>query len=347
MPTASIDVAPPRPAAPLEAQIASFEAYLLHERRRSARTVETYLRDLRAFAAFLEANGAEPDADRVTVVTLRAFLAERMRARSSATTARTISALRSFFRYLLRKRLIGQNPAAALKSPKRRRGAPDFLTVDQAFRVVEAPSEDAGRDEPLQRRDRAILELLYGTGARVSELAGLSLADVSLADRAARLLGKGNKERIVPLGGPCVEALEAYLAVRPRLVDRHGEQEPDALFLGRFGTRLTARQVQNVVRRYGALGAARGDLHPHALRHTCATHLLDAGADLRVIQELLGHSSLSTTQRYTHVSLDRLMEVYDRAHPLARGDGALAPRASSGAARARTAADSKGDDAGE
>ncbi len=306
---------------PLEAQIASFEAYLLHERRRSARTVETYLRDLHALAAFLDDKSMAADADRVTLVALRAFLAERMRERSSATTARTISALRSFFRYLLRKRLIRQNPAAALKSPKRRSGAPDFLTVDEAFRVVEAPPEDRGRDEPLRVRDRAILEVLYGTGARVSEVAGLSLVDVSLAERRARVLGKGGKERLLPLGRPCVEALEAYLAVRPELAGRSGRQDPTALFLGRFGTRLTARQVQNVVRRYGALGAARGDLHPHALRHSCATHLLDAGADLRVIQELLGHASLSTTQRYTHVSLDRLMEVYDRAHPLAHLQG--------------------------
>jgi integrase/recombinase XerC len=313
---------------PLEAQIASFEAYLLHERRRSARTVETYLRDLRALAAYVTDKALPTDADRITTVTLRAFLAERMRERSSATTARTISALRSFFRYLLRKRLIRQNPAASLKSPKRRVGAPDFLTVDEAFRVVESPPEDAERDEPLRLRDHAILELLYGTGARVSELAGLSLGDISLEDRSARVLGKGGKERILPLGRPCIAALEAYLVARPGLVGRGGHQDARAFFLGRFGTRLTARQVQNVVRRFGMLGAARGDLHPHALRHSCATHLLDAGADLRVIQELLGHASLSTTQRYTHVSLDRLMEVYDRAHPLAR-DGAPGTRPSS------------------
>ncbi|MBC7173754.1 MAG: tyrosine-type recombinase/integrase, partial [Polyangiaceae bacterium] len=185
------------------------------------------------------------------------------------------------------------------------------------FRVVEAPPEDAGRDEPLRVRDRAILEVLYGCGLRVSELSGLSLEDLSMSDRRVRVLGKGGKERDVPIGGPCAAALEEYLSYRPGLVSKGATQDERALFLGRFGTRLTPRQVQNVVRRYGALGAARGDLHPHALRHSCATHLLDAGADLRAIQELLGHASLSTTQRYTHVSIDRLMEAYDRSHPLA------------------------------
>ncbi len=301
----------------LEEQIEGFLSYLRHERRRSALTLETYGRDLHDFSRFLEERGLPTDAERVTTVALRAYLGERMRDRSSATIARVISAVRSFFRYLLRKGLVSHDPAAAIRSPKRRGGAPDFLTVDEAFRVVEAPPDDEGRDERLRARDRAILELLYGSGVRVSELAGLSLEDVSISERRARVLGKGGKQRDVPLGGPCVEALEAYLVVRPGLRGKGGVQDPHALFLGRYGTRLTPRQVQNAVRRYGALGAARGDLHPHALRHSCATHLLDAGADLRAIQELLGHASLSTTQRYTHVSLDRLMEAYDRSHPLA------------------------------
>jgi integrase/recombinase XerC len=154
---------------------------------------------------------------------------------------------------------------------------------------------------------------------RVSELVGLELGRVDLSVCQARVLGKGDKERIVPLGGPCAAAMASYLEHgRPKL--RHAKtfaQDGEAFFLGQRGTRLTARQVQNLVRRHGALGAGRGDLHPHALRHTCATHLLDAGADLRAIQELLGHASLSTTQRYTHVSVDRIMAVYDRAHPLA------------------------------
>ncbi len=312
----------------LDEPIAGFLSYLRHERRRAPRTVSTYARDLHDLAAYLEAKGLPSEPSAVTTVALRAYLGERIRrggARSSdgdgdlanATTARVVSALKSFFRYLRRKGVVPHDPAAAIRSPKRRVGAPDFLTVDEAFHVVEAPDDDAARDERLRVRDRAILELLYGSGLRVAELAALSLEDVSLAERRARVLGKGSKQREVPIGTPSAAALETYLAVRPTLRGKGGAQDARALFLGRFGTRLTVRQVQNAVRRYGALGAARGDLHPHALRHSCATHLLDAGADLRAIQELLGHASLSTTQRYTHVGLDRMMEVYDRAHPLA------------------------------
>jgi integrase/recombinase XerC len=161
-----------------------------------------------------------------------------------------------------------------------------------------------------------MLELLYAAGIRVSELAGLRLGAVDREGRQIRVMGKGQKERLAPFGGPCAEALDAWLAVRSSLVTAK-TVPADALLLGARGTHLTVRQIQNIVRRYGALGAGRGDLHPHALRHTCATHLLDAGADLRTIQELLGHASLTTTQRYTHVSVDRLMAVYDKAHPLA------------------------------
>jgi integrase/recombinase XerC len=168
-------------------------------------------------------------------------------------------------------------------------------------------------------RDRAFLELLYGSGLRVSELAALNLEAVNLRACEVRVLGKGSKERIVPISGKALEALEAYLARRSEL--RHGRsgfQDAQALLLTRRGLRLGVRRIQTLVQRYGALGAGRPDLHPHALRHSCATHLLEGGADLRVIQELLGHSSLSTTQRYTHVSLDQLLTVYDKAHPLAR-----------------------------
>jgi integrase/recombinase XerC len=229
-----------------------------------------------------------------------------------------MAALRAFYRHLVRHRMSAVNPAAALQLPRVPRPLPKFLSVEHASSVVEVPVEGHA-DEPLARRDRAMLELLYGSGLRVGELAGLDVEAVDLSSRTARVLGKGSKERIVPLGGQSVEALVAYLDVRTRLRSpRTGTQHPKALFLGRWGTRLTTRQVQTLVRRYGALGAGRSDLHPHALRHSCATHLLDAGADLRGIQELLGHVSLSTTQRYTHVSIDRLMEAYQRAHPLAR-----------------------------
>ena len=300
----------------LFAQIGDFERYLAQERRSSPRTVETYLRDLHALRHWVRERGLTPDARRLDVVALRAFLASLFRENGPTTLARKIAALRSFYRFLRKRGVMKENPAAVLQTPKQRRPLPRFLTVDDAFRVVEAPGADPSRDEVLCIRDRALLELLYGSGVRVSEAAGLTLPQLELQVRRARVIGKGNKERLVPLGAPAFAALEAWLAVRPSLL----RDPTDALFLGKRGTDLSTRQIQNIVRRYGILGAGRGDLHPHALRHTCATHLLDAGADLRGIQELLGHASLSTTQRYTHVSVDRLMAVYDKAHPLAHED---------------------------
>lgn len=299
----------------LAAQIDRFERYLADERRSSPRTVEAYVRDLRALREFAEGAGLPLDARRLDVVSLRAWLGSIFGDVGPSTIGRKLAAVRSFFRFLVRRGDLAVNPAAGLKSPKARKPLPRFLTVDETFRVVDAPSESEG---PLPTRDRAILALLYGGGLRVGELVGLRLGSIDLAAGRVRVVGKGDKERVVPIGAGAVEALRAYLACRARLVHpRTGEQHPDAVFLGQRGTALTSRQVQNVVRRWGALGGGRGDLHPHALRHTCATHLLDAGADLRAIQELLGHATLSTTQRYTHVTVDRLMEVYDRAHPLA------------------------------
>lgn len=303
----------------LARQIDLFLAWLRDERRSPETTIATYSRTLHELRAFLLEKNLPADARRVTLISLRGYLAALFDTHASATLSRKIATLRSFFRYLLRRGIITTNPAASLRSPKLARPLPRFLTVDEAFRVVDAPNEDAHRDEPLRVRDAAMLELLYGAGLRVSELAGLRLGALDRGARLVRVMGKGRKERLAPFGASCADALDAYLEARPALVS--DKTVPlDALFLGRLGTALTARQVQNVVRRYGALGAGRGDLHPHALRHTCATHLLDAGADLRAIQELLGHASLATTQRYTHVTVDRLMAVYDKAHPLAHDD---------------------------
>jgi integrase/recombinase XerC len=213
--------------------------------------------------------------------------------------------------------MMASNPAEELAMPKVRKPLPTFLSVDAAKEVVES----AEADGPASSRDRAMLELLYGSGLRVSELVGLDLGSIDLAEATARLLGKGNKERIAPLGRAAVVAVHEYLqSARPRLRHpRTGAQDPRAVFLSTRGRRLSVRAVQLAVHAYGARGAGRADLHPHALRHTCATHMLDGGADLRAIQELLGHSSLSTTQRYTHVSMEHLLKVYDAAHPLARG----------------------------
>ena len=309
---------------PLEQQIDAFALYLADERRSSARTVETYIRDLRSFRDYVLDQGFTPDARELDIVALRGFLSSLFRSNQASTMKKKVSAIRSFFKFLLKRQMVNQNPAAGLRSPKIAKTLPRFLSVDQAFRVMEAPTKEDKRAKPLKARDQAMLETLYGTGVRVGELAGMNVEHCDFSDAAVRVLGKGGKERIVPLGKAALQALQAYLPERRGLLEKAKAAEPDALWLSQGGRRLSVRQVQNIVRRHGTQGAGRGDLHPHAMRHSCATHLLDAGADLRSIQELLGHSSLSTTQRYTHVSVDHLMEVYDKAHPLARdksGDG--------------------------
>lgn len=308
----------------LTQQIVEFLRYEEVERRAAPKTIETYGRDLRALRAFVADQGFARDAKALDVRRLRLFLSQLVgQGNGPSTVSRKLSALRAFFRYLERSAQIKSNPATALRMPKVRKTLPKFLTIDAATEVVEAPGSGAAS----HLRDRAMLELLYGSGLRVSELVGLNLHGVDLSSAQARVLGKGRRERVVPVGGPALDALQAYLQVRCQFVHpRTGAQDADAVFLGARGQRLTTRWVQDLVKRYGMLGTGRPDVHPHALRHTCATHLMDAGADLRGIQELLGHRSLTTTQRYTHVTVDRLTEIYHRAHPMARKASAKGPR---------------------
>lgn len=303
------------PQDPFARQALEFGTYLTVERRCSALTVSTYGRDVQALRSFAAAAGID-NAGAVDLRLLRRFLSQLVQDGVTSTTiARKIAALRTFYRFLMRRGHAFGNPAANLRLPRTTRPLPKFMSVDDAADLMEAPP----RDELLGLRDRAVLEVLYAAGLRVSELVGLDLHLLDMEQATARVIGKGNKEREVPLGAPALAALHAYLRVRAELRDpRTGAQDPDAVFLGRRGKRLSARRIQQMVRRDGKRSVHRPDLHPHVLRHTCATHLLDSGADLRSIQELLGHSSLSTTQRYTHVSVDRLMEVYASAHPLAR-----------------------------
>jgi integrase/recombinase XerC len=303
----------------LERLVQRFREHLASERRASPHTVSAYVRDVTALTDYVrERRGPAPRLDDIDKLMLRTFLGELSRAVSPSTIGRKLASVRAFFGWLEREGLVRKSPAAALASPKLRRKLPTFLGPDAAAEVMRVPLETAV--SPAERvRDAALLEVLYGCGLRVSELVGLDLDHVAFEREEVRVLGKGKKERLVPLGTKAREAILAYLEQRPELKnERTGKQDDRALFLGRRGTRLGVRRVQTLVHRYGALGAGRSDLHPHALRHTCATHLLEGGADLRAIQELLGHSSLATTQRYTHVSLDQLMRVYDRAHPLAR-----------------------------
>jgi integrase/recombinase XerC len=299
--------------------IEDFVSHLRHERRLSAHTVSAYQRDLLQLDAYARAavkrDIAVGEVDKLLV---RAWLGQLARTVSSTSIARKMAALRTFFRYLERRGLAKPGAMSLLRSPKVRRKLPAFLSPDSAAEVMVAPVEHEA-DAADRLRDAAALELMYGSGLRVSELVGLDLDDISFDRDELRVFGKGSKERVVPLGSAARAALSAYLARRTAL--RHpktGQADPKALLLNRHGGRLSVRWVQKLTRRYGAHGAGRPDLHPHALRHSCATHMLEGGADLRAIQEMLGHRSLSTTQRYTHVSISQLVAVYDKAHPLSR-----------------------------
>jgi integrase/recombinase XerC len=295
--------------------LAGFLDFLTSERRASRHTVQAYRRDLVQLEAFLREKLPENVSIRaVDVYLLRQWLGALARVVSPASVSRKVAAAKAFFRFLHARGAIEKDPAADLASPKVRKALPTFLGVDAAREVMEAPSGETSSG----LRDRAVLELLYGSGLRVSELAGLELGDLDFSGGTVRVRGKGNKERIAPVGRAALESVRAYLAQRSALVRGGAAVHPTALFVSSRGRRLGVRQVQLLVHRYGALGAGRSDLHPHALRHTCATHMLEGGADLRAIQEMLGHASLATTQRYTHVSLEQLMRVYDGAHPLAK-----------------------------
>ncbi len=311
---------PTRDHGELAAAIQLYVIHLRDERRASPHTVDAYTRDLEQLRTHLEGQLGRSAALRdIDKVRLRAWLGAVAAGRSPGSVARKLSSVRTFYAFLLRRGAVDTSPAALLSRPKLRRKMPLVVGVDAAKQIMEASLERGDAEEREKLRDAALLELLYGAGLRVSELTGLCLGDVDLVEASVRVLGKGRKERIVPLGSKAGAAVSAYLAVRVEFRNpRTHEQDPRALFLGRLGRRLGVRQVQNIVHRYGALGAGRPDLHPHALRHTCATHMLEGGADLRAIQEMLGHASLSTTQIYTHLSLDRILEVYDRAHPLAK-----------------------------
>jgi integrase/recombinase XerC len=320
-----------------------FLVHLADERRASVNTVSAYGRDLDALLAFVDSRadalparrprraGSPPPSATLDLFLLRAWLGDLARTCKPSSVARKIASVRSFGRWMKRQGHSRVNPAEQLASPKVRRELPTFLSADDAASVMEAPEPgNAGdripsteaervRRQAVALRDRALLELLYGGGLRVAEACGLDIGQLSEGEGTARVLGKGKKERIVPLGKKALEALAAWFAVRGALHHpRTRFVDPHAVFLSTRGRRLNARAVQLLVRRYGILAVGRTDLHPHALRHTCATHMLDGGADLRVIQEMLGHASLSTTQRYTHVSVAHLLKVYDAAHPLAK-----------------------------
>lgn len=306
--------------------VTEFVAHLRGERRASPHTTDAYRRDLAQLEAFLEQRLGQPARlSDVGKLELRAWLSELSRSHSTSSIARKLASVRSLYKYLRRAEPSRANPTQGLATPRVKRPLPLVLRADAAeelLRGAERPGRLAAlrpeAEQALRLRDALILELLYGSGLRVSELVGLDLNAFDDGSESLTVLGKGQKERSVPVGARCRQACAAYLAERSHLQHpKTGVQDPDALLLGRHGRRLGVRQVQHLVRRSGALALGRADLHPHALRHMCATHMLEGGADLRVIQEFLGHQSLSTTQRYTHLSVERLLQVYDRSHPLA------------------------------
>jgi integrase/recombinase XerC len=298
------------PDSPLQKQMTRF----LDARRRenvSAHTLRAYAADLRQFHDYLCQAGAEaPSPETIDLTTLRGWLAGLYHQKlSPVSLRRKVAALRSFFRFLVREGVVAVNTARLMASPKTPKTIPRVMTAEQTSRLLDAA---AGREErPRLARDLAILEMLYGCGLRVSELAGLNLEDIDSQERWLRVRGKGRKERQVPFPSKAAAALERCLAERK---PAPGEK---AVFLNRQGRRLTDRSVRNIVKFYATLLAGDASIHPHSFRHAYATHLLSDGADLRSIQELLGHARLSTTQKYTQVSLADLMAVYDRSHPKA------------------------------
>jgi integrase/recombinase XerC len=294
--------------------IRAFMTFLQLERHASHETVRSYASDLRQFQTFMRAeHPGVPTLDPATVQTesIRAYLHWLDRKREKSTSmARKLASLRSFYRYLQRENRVGLNPAEAIRTPKLPKHLPRVLTKDDAAALMEFPSDQAGGSH----RDRALLETLYSTGARVSELVGINLDDLRASEGVLHLRGKGRKERIVPIGEVALKAIRNYRAsLKPSAIS-HQPSAP--IFLNLRGGRLTTRSVARIVVRYSSR-LAGGSVSPHTLRHSFATHLLDEGADLRSIQEMLGHVSLSTTQKYTHLATDQLLAVYDKAHPRA------------------------------
>jgi integrase/recombinase XerC len=285
--------------------ISKFIRYLEIERNASVHTLRAYRKDLEEFSGYVK---TEPE--KIDMIDVRGFIAEQIeKGLNKITVGRRLSSVRSFFKFLYREGYIKSNPAKLISNPKAPKLLPRFLSVDDVFSLIEKP-EGMGF---IPARDKAILELLYSSGLRVSELSGLNIDDINIKESLVKIKGKGKKERIVPVGSKAVDAVKSYMIERILLKSRDR-----ALFLNRMGSRLTDRGARRIVAKYAKALSIHGRIGPHTLRHSFASHLLQGGADLRVIQELLGHASLSTTQKYTHLDITHLMDIYDKAHPLSR-----------------------------
>ncbi|MBN1850429.1 MAG: tyrosine recombinase XerC [Deltaproteobacteria bacterium] len=300
--------------------IEKFIIYLGSQKAYSDHTLKSYQNDLFQFLGFLaqsdlisEEEVLQDRLGRIDFLTLRAYLGGLFGQYKKTTIARKLSALRSFFHFLEKNDLVTQNPAADVSTPKQGKYIPTYLPVDDMFRLLEGPD----KEKPLGLRDLAILEVLYSCGIRVAELVGLDLSNIDFDQRLVKVIGKGKKERMVPIGKQAIQAVKIYLEGTTRLRAKNPPIQEQPLFINARGGRLSARSVRTIVKRYAKRCGLMPEISPHSLRHTFATHLLDGGADLRSVQELLGHVSLSTTQKYTHVTMDKLMKVYDKAHPRA------------------------------
>lgn len=296
-----------------EKLVAGFMSYLNVEKNCSQLTLVNYRKDLNSFWSFITTKLQEPSWTDITPLDVRAYLAElNEKNYARKTIARRISALKSFYKYLVREGILENSPMTKVKAPKLEKKLPVFLDQIEITELLELPEADA-----MGKRDAAILELLYATGCRVSELVGLTLERIDLANRFVLVLGKGNKERIIPIGHTCCEAVRAYYPERILLMERYKVEEHNKLFVNNRGGALTDRSVRRILNKYINQLAISKNVSPHTIRHTFATHLLENGADLRAVQELLGHANLSTTQIYTHVSTEHITSAYKKNHPRA------------------------------
>ncbi|MEE8043791.1 MAG: tyrosine recombinase XerC [Thermodesulfobacteriota bacterium] len=298
----------------MDKYLSSFEDFLSSERNYSKHTLKAYIADIKEFGLVLKdmglisADNGEIDFAHMDETPIRTFISRLYGKNKRVSISRKLASIRTFYEFLIRNGTIKSNSAKLVPTPKGEKRLPTFLTVDEVVKLVETP----GSENVYESRDRAILELLYSCGLRVSELVGINLNNLDLISMSVKVLGKGNKERMVPLGSKASTAIKTYISQRLDL-----KPEDDYLFVNSRGGRLSTRSIDRIIKKYAAISGIPKNISPHVLRHTFATHLLGGGADLRAIQEMLGHKSLSTTQRYTHISIEKIMEIYDKTHPRA------------------------------
>ena len=305
----------------MEKLVKKFEEYLIGEKDASSHTISAYLNDLAQFEIFLKETGhacanSQIQIEQIDRLTIRSFMSRLYeKSNSGASMGRKLSSLSSFFKFLCREGHLKTNIIKTIPVPKKTNKLPSYLSVDEVFRLLDLPKANSFAGT----RDKAIFELFYDTGIRISELVNLSLEDLKIEQRTVKVLGKGKKERLLPLGKKTIEIIKSYLKFRTDYIKKKNlAAHPLGVFLNQRGQTISTRGVRKVLSHYIKANNFQKNISPHSLRHTFATHMLEAGADLRVIQEMLGHASLSTTQKYTHLTVDRLIETYDKAHPRAR-----------------------------